>query len=111
MNQDSLQRSEIYCRAEAHYFRGLCCDGCYHLFRDPCSKETNQIYSEQGEVQGLCKCQNILLQCRTCSFDPDCITQGASQSSESEHKPKAQISVFRVAIKGMLKLWDENSSP
>ncbi|XP_073460679.1 von Willebrand factor C and EGF domain-containing protein isoform X1 [Aquarana catesbeiana] len=104
-------RSEIYCRAEAHYFRGLCCDGCYHLFRDPCSKETNQIYSEQGEVQGLCKCQNILLQCRTCSFDPDCITQGASQSSESEHKPKAQISVFRVAIKGMLKLWDENSSP
>ncbi|XP_018422685.1 PREDICTED: uncharacterized protein LOC108795867 [Nanorana parkeri] len=104
-------RSEIYCRAETHLSTGLCCQGCHHLFRDPCSKENNQIYSEQDEVQEICKCQNVFLQCRTCSSNPDCTTQDTSQRSESEHKQKPQMSLVRLVIKGMLNLWDEISSP
>ncbi|XP_072277635.1 von Willebrand factor C and EGF domain-containing protein [Pyxicephalus adspersus] len=100
-------RSEIYCRAAAYFPIGLCCQDCYHFFKDPCS--TNQNYSEQNKSQTFCKCQNIFLQCRTCFSNPGCTTEGTSQSSESEHKP--QTNLVRLVIDGTLNFWDEDSSP
>ncbi|KAM9302203.1 von Willebrand factor C and EGF domain-containing protein [Gastrophryne carolinensis] len=77
--------SEIFCRAETPLVTGLCCQDCYQLQPDSCSRESNQIYSEQGEGRDICKCLSIFLHCRSCSSG--CSREGTSQSTESGNNP------------------------
>ncbi|XP_075044074.1 von Willebrand factor C and EGF domain-containing protein [Mixophyes fleayi] len=104
-------KEEIYCRPHTHFPTGLCCRGCYNFPIDSCSRETNQIHSEWSEGQKFCKCRNVVLQCRTCSYKHGCSTEGTSQSSESEQSTKSQINWVALVIEDALNLGDENSNP
>ncbi|XP_063800439.1 von Willebrand factor C and EGF domain-containing protein isoform X2 [Pseudophryne corroboree] len=104
-------KEEIYCRPDTHFPTGLCCRGCYTFPLESCSGENNQIHSEWREGRKFCKCQNVILQCRTCSYRYGCSTEGTSQSSESEQSTKSKINWVALVIEDELNLGDENSKP
>ncbi|CAH2326190.1 von Willebrand factor C and EGF domain-containing isoform X1 [Pelobates cultripes] len=77
-------KGKVLCRRESHFPAGVCCQDCSIPQLISCSKETNQIHSEEGENQAMCKCTNVILQCHSCTPKPGCYSEGTSQSSESE---------------------------
>ncbi|XP_069821838.1 von Willebrand factor C and EGF domain-containing protein isoform X3 [Dendropsophus ebraccatus] len=84
-------KEEIYCNAPTYVPNGLCCQGCNNSPVDSCSKETNQIQTEQGEGFDFCKCQGVALQCHSCSYKHGCSGEGTSQSSESDQNPTDKL--------------------
>uniref|UniRef100_A0A8C5Q8E1 von Willebrand factor C and EGF domain-containing protein n=1 Tax=Leptobrachium leishanense TaxID=445787 RepID=A0A8C5Q8E1_9ANUR len=75
---------EVYCRPESFFPTGLCCQDCLHPSIISCSRETNQIHSEEGENQAFCRCRNVTLQCHSCTpKQGGCNSEGAARRTES----------------------------
>ncbi|XP_075137946.1 von Willebrand factor C and EGF domain-containing protein [Leptodactylus fuscus] len=103
-------KEEIFCNAPTYLSHGLCCRGCDGFPADSCSKETNQIQTEQGEGLEFCKCQGVTLQCRSCSYKHGCSREATSQSSESDQKP-TMMNWVPLVIFDQPKIVDENLRP